>query len=134
MRTKVMEHSHVPIGDDGWRPAGESGRVTPLAPPGEYTVRLSVGDAEFTQQLTVLKDPNSDGTEADIQAQFTALLQLRDDANAVVDLINEAESVRDQIARLSDRLTGMEGADTIVTAGETIDEKLIDLEMKLTDL
>jgi photosystem II stability/assembly factor-like uncharacterized protein len=134
MRTKVMEHSHVPIGDDGWRPAGESGRVTPLAPPGEYTIRLSVGDAEFTQQLTVLKDPNADGTEADIQAQFTATLQLRDDANAVVDLINEAELVRDQIAQLSDRVKGMEGADTIITAGETIDEKLIDLEMKLTDL
>ena len=66
MRTKVLEHSHVPIGDDGWRPAGESGRVSPLAPPGEYTVRLTVGDQEFTQPLVVLKDPNSTGTEADI--------------------------------------------------------------------
>jgi hypothetical protein len=134
MQTKVMEHSHVPIGDDGWRSAGESGRVTPLAPPGEYTVQLTVGDEEFSQQLTVLKDPNSAGTEADIRSQVAVLLELRDDANAVVELINEAESVRDQITRLSERIRGIDGADTIIAAGQALDEKLIALEMNLTDL
>ena len=88
MRTKVLEHSHVPIGDDGWRPAGETGRVSPLAPPGEYTLRLRVGDEELTQTLVVLKDPSSAGTEADIRAQFEGILELRDNANALVVLIN----------------------------------------------
>ena len=134
MRTKVLEHSHVPIGDDGWRPAGESGRVAPLAPPGEYTVRLTVGDEEFTQRLVVVKDPRSAGTETDIRAQVAVLLELREEANAVVDLINEAESVRQQIMRLSDRVKGMDGGDTVIAAGKEIDQKLIDLEMNLTDL
>jgi len=134
MRTKVMEHSHVSIGDDGWRSAGESGRVTPLAPPGEYTVRLTVGDEEFSQPLTVLKDPNSAGTEADIHSQVAVLLELRDDANAVVELINQAETVRDQITRLSERIRGMDGTDSIIAAGQALDEKLISLEMNLTDL
>jgi photosystem II stability/assembly factor-like uncharacterized protein len=134
MRTKVQEHSHVQIGDDGWRPAGESGRVTPLAPPGQYTIRLSVGDEEFDRQLTVLKDPNSTGTEADIRAQAAVLLELRDEANAVVDLINEAESIREQIKRLGDLVKGMAESDSIVVVGERIDQKLMDLEMNLTDL
>ncbi|MFC1640026.1 WD40/YVTN/BNR-like repeat-containing protein [Gemmatimonadota bacterium] len=134
MRTKVLEHSHVPIGDDGWRPAGESGRVSPLAPPGEYTVRLTVGDQEFTQPLVVVKDPNSTGTEADIREQFAVILELRDNANAVVDLINEAETVREQILRLSERVRGIDGGDEIVAAGRALDQKLIDLEMMLTDL
>jgi photosystem II stability/assembly factor-like uncharacterized protein len=134
MRTKVLEHSHVPIGDDGWRPAGESGRVSPLAPPGEYTVRLTVGDQEFTQPLVVLKDPNSTGTEADIREQFAVILELRDNTNAVVDLINEAETVRDQIQRLIERVRCSSGADEIITAGRALDQKLIDLEMNLTDL
>jgi photosystem II stability/assembly factor-like uncharacterized protein len=131
MRTKVIEHSHVPIGDDGWRPAGETGRVAPLAPPGEYTVRLTVGEEEFNEQLVVLKDPHSAGTEADIREQVSVLLQLRDEANAVVDLINGAESVREQIIRLKDRVSGMDGADEIVAAADELDQKLVDLEMNL---
>jgi photosystem II stability/assembly factor-like uncharacterized protein len=134
MRTKVLEHSHVPIGDDGWRPAGETGRVAPLAPPGEYVVRLIVGDEEFTQPLVVLKDPSSTGSAADIRTQLTVLLELRDEANAVVDLINEAESVRDQVMRLSERLRDMEGSDDVRAAAKEIDQKLIDFEMTLTDL
>jgi hypothetical protein len=134
MRTPVLEHSHVPIGDDGWRPAGESGRVSPLAPPGEYTVRLTVGERELTQQLTVLKDPNSFGTEADIREQFAVILELRDNANAAVDLINEAESVRDQVLRLMERVRGRDAGAEIIAAGNELNQKLIDLEMKLTDL
>ncbi len=134
MRTKVLGHSHVELGDDGWRSAGDGGRVSPLAPPGEYTVRLSVGDHEFTQPLTVLKDPNSDGTEAEIGEQFRVILQLRADADATVDLINEAEIIRAQIVDMKALVRGREGAQEIVAAGDALDEALIDLEMGLTDL
>ena len=74
MRTKVLEHSHVQLGDDGWRPAGDGGRVTPLAPPGDYTIRMRVGDEESSVLLEVLKDPVSTGTESDIRAQFEVIL------------------------------------------------------------
>jgi hypothetical protein len=124
----------VPLGEDGWRPAGDGGRVTPLAPPGDYTVRLSVGDQEFTAPLAVLKDPSSAGTVADIQAQFQVILQLREETNAVVDLINEAEWIRAQVVDLRERLRGDEGAEEILAAGEALAEALIDLEMGLTDL
>jgi hypothetical protein len=134
MRTPVLEHSHVPIGDDGWRPAGESGGVSPLAPPGEYTVQLTVGDQEFNQPLVVLKDPNSTGTEADIREQYVVILELRDNANAVVDLINEAELIRDQVKRLIERVRDRAGTDDIIAAGRELDQKIIDLEMNLTDL
>ena len=49
------------------------GRVAPgtstfslLAAPGRFTVRLSAGREGETQPLEVWKDPNSDGTEAEI--------------------------------------------------------------------
>jgi hypothetical protein len=134
MRTKVLEHSHVPIGDDGWRAAGETGRVSVLAPPGEYVVQLTAGSETLTQTLVVLKDPNSAGSDADIRGQVEVLLQLRDDANAVVDLINEAEWIRAQIADLKERVGGMAGTEEILAAGEELDRELIDLEMNLTDL
>ncbi|MGW8266065.1 MAG: WD40/YVTN/BNR-like repeat-containing protein [Longimicrobiales bacterium] len=136
MRTPVLEHSHVEVGDDGWRPAGDGGRVTPLAPPGEYTVRLTVGGEEYTQPLIVLKDPNSTGTEADIQAQFQVILQLREEAEAVVDLINEAEIIRAQLDDLEalGRIPAGEEGTVVRDAATALDEALIELEMGLTDL
>ncbi len=134
MRTKVLEHSHVELGDDGTRSAGDGGRVSPLAPPGEYTVQLTVGDEIFTVPLTVLKDPASAGSEADIRAQFQVLLQLREETNAVVDLIDGAESIRAQVVDLSGRLAGRDGVAEVLAAARALDQALIDLEMGLTDL
>lgn len=134
MRTKVLEHSHVQIGDDGWRPAGERGRVSPLAPPGEYTLRLTVGDEAFTQPLTVLKDPNSTGSQSDIEAQTEVILELREEADAVVALINEAEIIRSQLPGLREKVKGMEEAEEVTRATEALDDSLIELEMGLTDL
>ena len=48
-----------------------------LLPPGTYTVKLSAGGAESSQPLVVRKDPNSGGTEADINAQIAMMLDLR---------------------------------------------------------
>jgi len=66
--------------------------------------------------------------------QFAVLLELREEANTVVDLINDAESIRDQIYRLIDRIGGRRGSDQIIAAGKALDQKLIDFEMNLTDL
>jgi len=133
MRTPVLEHSHVEIGDDGWRPAGETGRVSPMAPPGRYTVRLTRGDRELTRTLEVVKDPNSAGSVADIRDQFQVILHLRDEANAVVELINEAEMIRAQLTELDERL-GDEGKEEVRAVADSVDEALIELEMQLTDL
>ena len=62
---------------------GPNGRVAPgtntlsiLAPPGNYTVRLTVGNVTETKPLVVRKDPNSGGTEGDIAAQTAALMPI----------------------------------------------------------
>jgi hypothetical protein len=97
-------------------------------------VRLTVGDEVLTAPLTVLKDPASAGSAAEIRAQFQVILQLQEETNAVVDLINEAESIRAQVVDLSGRLVGKDGVAEILAAGRALDEALIDLEMGLTDL
>jgi hypothetical protein len=110
--------------------------VSPLAPPGEYTVRLTVGGEELTRSLIVLKDPHSTGTEADIRAQFRVILELREEAEAVVDLINEAEIIRAQLDDMEayGRLPGGQDGAQIRAAATALDEALIGLEMGLTDL
>src|SRR5439155_9307081 len=79
LRTSPLHAPDVRPGPEGWRPAPDGGRFRILAPPGNYTVKLSVGGRELTQPLTVRKDPHSGGTEADLQAQMTMLLDLRRD-------------------------------------------------------
>jgi photosystem II stability/assembly factor-like uncharacterized protein len=101
LRTPPIYGSWMRVPPDG-RTAG--GRMTILAPPGVYTIKLTVGGKDFLQKLTVLKDPHSAGTEADIRAQFTFLEKLRDNLNAAADMINDVEILRKQVADLTPRL------------------------------
>jgi photosystem II stability/assembly factor-like uncharacterized protein len=135
MRTKPIDHPHIELSESGTRGSGDGGRVTPEAPPGEYTIRLRVGGQPVHEQrLTVLKDPKSAGTPDDIAAQHAMQLELRAEQNRVVAVINEAEQVRSQLYALRGRLSGRDDYSEINRQITTLDEQLVDLEMLLTDL
>ena len=140
LRTQPVEHEHVEFNGQGWRPLGEGGRVRPLAPPGTYTLRVSVGDWSDSVELEVLKDPDSEGSLAEIEEQVRVLRELRDETNAVVDLIDEIEWVRKSIddieSRVADGVRDLseEDADRLLQAARTLDGELIELEMMLFDL
>ena len=87
-----------------------------------------MGDEELSSKLTVQKDPSSEGSEADIEAQVMAALAIRNDLNTVVDSINRTEWVRKQINDLTDLLEEDDDNESIVTAAEELDKKLADAE------
>lgn len=93
-------------------------------------MKLSAGGRELTQSLAVRKDPNSGGTEADIEAQTKMLNDLRALANTGAEMVNSIEIIRSQIEGL-DRLTS---DPAIKKAAEELNQQLIDLEMNLVDL
>ncbi|MFH1572368.1 MAG: sialidase, partial [Acidobacteriota bacterium] len=130
LRTSPLYAPHVLVGQDGWRPAPGAGSLSILAPPGSYTVKLSAGGRELTQPLTVRKDPNSGGTEADIEAQMRVLFELRQDLESAAGVVNRIEIVRSQI----EGLAGVVDDPAVRKAGEDLNQKLIDLEMNLVDL
>ncbi len=113
------------------RPMPAGGTVRPLAVPGTYTVKLRVAEQEFSQPLTVKKDPNSAGREADIEAQVAMTLELRDSVNSLMDMINQIEWIRKQVYDLRALLANADNAEGILSAGEALDEKLVALEAKL---
>ncbi len=71
-----------------------------LEPPGTYTVELTVDGETRTQPLSVLKDPHSGGTVAEIAEQMELLGAIRDDYVEVTRMVNGAELVRKQLGDL----------------------------------
>ncbi len=69
----------------------------PVAPPGRYTVRLTVGNETQSQPLIIKADPRTTGTPAGIRAQFALLMQIRDRVSAANDAVKTIRNVTYQI-------------------------------------
>jgi hypothetical protein len=133
LRTPPQYAPYIEIGNDGWRPLPTfgQGRMSILVPPGTYTVKLKVGEEQQSQELVIRKDPNSSGTLADIEEQTKLLHAVRDDMNAVADLINQIEWIREQISHLGAMIEKDESAEAILTTGKELDEKFVAVEQNL---
>ena len=81
-----------------------------LAPPGRYRVTLRAGGEESTRTLTVLKDPDSGGSAADIAVQFAMLQELGADLATAADLTARIDTIRSQLDSLGARLAEDSGA------------------------
>jgi photosystem II stability/assembly factor-like uncharacterized protein len=125
--TPPMYAEHLRPGPEG-RSGG--GGMSILLPPGAYTVKLTVDGVEQSKPLTVLKDPNTAGTEADVGQQVTMLRAIREDMNRAVAMVNRVEGVRVQIATVA-RFTGDAEVKAAVAA---LEAKLVEQEMSLVDL
>jgi photosystem II stability/assembly factor-like uncharacterized protein len=128
LRTSPLYAPEVRLNAEGWRPLPEGGRMTVLVPPGTYTVKLSVDGQEFSQPLVVRKDPNSGGSDDDVQKQTAMLFELRKDLEAAADMVNQIEIIRAQLESLKGLLRG--NAD-VRTAADDLEKKLIDIEDNL---
>jgi hypothetical protein len=105
LRTAAPENSHIwneprfrdsdsrPITHWGAKPA----EVGPIVAPGAYSVRLKVEGQTYTQPITVLRDPRSPGSEADITASVKTLLRISDDITSVSATVNQIEWLRRQL-------------------------------------
>jgi photosystem II stability/assembly factor-like uncharacterized protein len=134
-RTTPLHAPEIRVGPDGIRESeggfgGGGGGIAILQPPGTYTVKLSVGGRDYTQQLRVLKDPHSAGTEADIVAQQQMLMSVRRDLDEAVDAVNSAELVRAQIVNLKNLTQDTE----LRRAADELDQKLVAVEGTLVEL
>jgi hypothetical protein len=82
----------------------------------------------------VRKDPNTAGTEGDIQAQTRLLGEIRDDVSAATDLINQAEIVRAGLAHERDLSPDDEAGRALKTKAMELDKKIAALESRLFNM
>jgi len=109
-------------------------RLGPLAVPGPYTARLTVGGVTLTRPFQVLANPKLTTPASDLAASLGAQVRIRDGINRSVAMINRLEVMRKQV---EDLLKANPGRKADGQALRGLDEKMTKVELQLlsrTDL
>ncbi|HWJ47725.1 MAG TPA: hypothetical protein VNS62_08740, partial [Candidatus Udaeobacter sp.] len=111
-----------------------SGARGPVAVPGHYQVRLTVGGKSQTADFDLKIDPRVKVSQADLEAQFNLLIQTRDELSRVYDAVNQIQDVRGQLSGLKRRLPENAGAKNIVAAADVLEKKLVAVRDDIVNL
>jgi len=134
VRTKPLFAEWITMNDKRAAPAPSAPNgIAPLVLPGTYTVTLKVGDKELNQPIKVLKDPNSEGSEADILAQKLMMDQIKKDMSSAAEIINQLEWIRRQDADLKSIAEDQKNTE-VVKEIDSFEQKVIDIEGNLIQL
>ncbi len=103
----------------------------PMAAPGTYQVRLTVGEQSQTVSFDLVKDPRVDATQEDFDAQFELAIQLRDKISETHDNINRLRSARSQVEEWAKRAKGSAAEQAVADGAESVTSKLNEIESAL---
>jgi photosystem II stability/assembly factor-like uncharacterized protein len=101
--------------------------VPPVAAPGQYGVRLTVGGETFEKTFDVRRDPRVRATEADLQAQFALMIDIRDRASEVSEALIRIRETEGQLEERISQLPEEQRAE-----GDRILAQLGEIEAVLT--
>ncbi|HLG63519.1 MAG TPA: hypothetical protein VKY19_16385 [Ktedonosporobacter sp.] len=105
--------------------------AAPVAAPGQYQVRLTVGGQEYTQPFEIQKDPRIAASVEDLQAQFALRMRIRDKATETHEAINMIRDVRKQIEDWERRTEKQKNHEAIAQSAGALKEKLAAVEGEL---
>ena len=106
----------------------------PVAVPGHYQARLTVGAQTQTVPFDLKLDPRVNVSQADLEAQLKLLLDAREEMNRVYDAVNQIQDVRMQLSGLKRRLPENASAKSIVGAADDLEKKLVAVRDDLINL
>ena len=102
----------------------------PVVLPGTYTVRLNVNGQHYTQPLTVVKDPRSTATDADLREQFDFLMRIHDKTSQANDAVKTIRNVKWQLADRTKRVSGAQAA-TLSARARELTDRLSSIESEI---
>jgi hypothetical protein len=102
--------------------------------PGRYQVRITVGSQSQTAAFDLKLDPRVKVSQADLEQQFTLLLQARDELSRVFDTVNQIQDVRSQLSGLKRRLPVNASLKTVAAAADDLEKKLVGVREDLVNL
>jgi hypothetical protein len=102
----------------------------PITLPGNYSVRLNVNGQSYVQPFTLVKDPRTSATTADLREQFDFLMRIRDKTSQANDAVKTIRNVKAQLADRAKRITGT-NSDTFRHAAEDLTSRLSAVESEI---
>ena len=113
-------------------PATAGKPTAPHAPPGRYSVRLSVGGTELSQEFEIARDPRVSATQADLLEKFELHVRIRDRLSEVNQAIVELRDVRQQATEWADRASNTgPGAEEVARVSTRLIDDLDAAERRL---
>lgn len=109
----------------------ENALVGPLAAPGTYQIRLTVGEQSHAVSCEIQKDPRVTASQEDLEAQFNLLLRIRDKLSETHTAITLLRDIRQQIEQWEQRTPEREAHQAIIDTGKAVKEKLSSIEEEL---
>ncbi len=100
----------------------------PVAVPGVYQVKLTVGEKMMMESWQWKKDPRLLTTQEEYQEQFDFLLKIRDKITEVNKAINRLRDVKKQIDVLSRKVKEHEKGKEVIEAAKMLKQKLSSAE------
>jgi len=101
------------------------------AVPGDYKVRLKVGQDSMEQDFTILKDPRSESSIADLQAQFDLIEEINSKISEAHQTIIDIRDTREQLKHFTDRWKGQPDKKPLIAKAEAIDSMMTVVEKNL---
>jgi len=111
-----------------------TGPKGPLAPPGDYQVKLTVGGKSQTAPLKLVIDPRNKGQEAALQKQFTLAMQVNDRISQLHQAVNEIRDLRAQVENLHKRFGDDPRLKPALAAADALDKRMSEVEQKLIQI
>jgi photosystem II stability/assembly factor-like uncharacterized protein len=108
-----------------------NGPEGPLALPGDYTVRVTLGGKSQTVPLHLAIDPRMNGADPALQKQFTLSMQVNDRISQLHQAVNEIRDLRSQIQTLHKRFGDDQRLKSALDAADALDHKMSEIEQKL---
>jgi len=108
-----------------------TGPKGPLALPGDYQVKLTVGGKSQTAPLHLVIDPRTKGQEAALQKQSTLATQVNNRISQLHQAVNEIRNLRSQIQSLHKRFGDDQRLKPALDAADALDHKMSEVEQKL---
>jgi hypothetical protein len=109
--------------------AGRS--VAPRAVPGEYKVRLTVGDQMQEATFNIVKDPRVEVSQEDLQAQFDFVWQINQKVSEAHQTIIDIRDIKKQLKAYTEILKDKPEGKEIVEKAQAIDKELSKVEAEL---
>jgi hypothetical protein len=103
----------------------------PQAPPGTYSVELTLDGQTQSASFDLLPDPRAAATQADLDAQFAFLIELRDRLSEAHDAVNQIRAVRQQVGDWQSRVKDRPDGEKITEAAKALKEQLTSVEEEL---